>query len=457
VLNKIANLRILTLGYFICMLGFLALGCTTREDPSETLVMCGNHTCGNLAMVTTDTSSDGYQYLNPKLSPDGNTILFTCDWQALPSTDRPPDPLPTNRELAIIPASEGNQPTTSLTESGATLIFLLGLPLSIGGSSPTYYEMDMRQKGDPIWKDNSNIIFWVQLPRGNRLFEANIASLPTIPTPLYFEPEDYDQQGGIWQHTQPALSPDGRWLAFVRFGCPSIDEFESCTEQSIWILDMQTAGLDQDNVAFPIVESVSRCGGPAWSPDGSTIAFHASTDLVGLENDPGTELFSVAFDTTGLAEAGNVTVNNGLHRLTYTVLSDGDPITGIDNLNPSYTVDGSSIIYVSTRRAPSITLRVRGVWRIPADGRLAPEIFFFSREDDVDPSVARNASGEIVLSSAMGFPTSMLDRLEQETFERILAENPDVSETAARVAAREEREELEFFAGVMSHLFIYSR
>ncbi len=455
-MKKVSPLRFLALGYLLFLLGFLPLGCTTKEEPNEVLVMCGNHSCGNLVMVTTDTSSDGFQYLEPVQSPDGNSIAFTCDWQALPSTDRPPDPLPTNRQIALMPTREGTQPENSLTVSGAVLVSMLGFPLSIGGNPPDYFQVDERQKGGPIWLDNSNLILWIQLPRGNRLFRVNLSTLPVIPEPIYFESSDSDQQGGFWQHMQPAISPDRRWLAFSRFGCQSPDILETCTSQSIWVLDMQTAGINRPNVVFPVTTTASRCGGPTWSPDGRTIAFHASTDLVGISNDPGTEIFHVAFDTTGLAASGSVPLNQDLRRLTYTDLSLGDPITGIDNLDPSYNRDGSSILFVSTRRAPSITLRRRAIWRIPADGRIDPEIHFFSREDDVDPTYSSTASGEIVLSSSMGFPTEMLDRLEQEAYERIVAEHPDVSETAARTAAREEREELEFFAGVMSHIYIYS-
>ncbi len=62
----------LPLFYCGLLLATLVVGCSTREDPNETLVLQGNHSPGTLVMVTTDTSSNGYHYLEPSLSPDGS-------------------------------------------------------------------------------------------------------------------------------------------------------------------------------------------------------------------------------------------------------------------------------------------------------------------------------------------------------------------------------------------------
>ncbi len=446
--------RAVILVYFILVLGLLMVGCSTKEDPPEELIMCGNHSCGNLVMVTTDTSSDGYQYLEPALSPDGNTIVFTADWGALPSTDRPPDPLPFNRQLILVPVREGTEPETELAISGATLIFMPGFNIEIAGNPSNFFLTDTWQKGDPIWMDNQTVIFWIQIQRGNRLYKVDITQDPALPVALYFEPEDMQQAGRFWQHVDPALSPDGRWLAFARHGCWDPEDLSSCSGRSIWVLDMETAGLENENIVFPITSEVSQSGGTVWSPDGSHLAFYSSLDLVGEGGNSINEIFTVVFDTTGLAATGAVALDNELRRVTFTHLDEGDPLTGIKNLNPAYTDGGASILFESTRRAPSITLHDRSIWKVPADGRRAPEIYFFSREDDVDPDMRPGPSGELIFSSAMGFPTEMLDRLEQEAFDRFL--EAGMSETAAAAEAREEREELEFFARVMSHIYIYT-
>ena len=62
--------------YVVLLAVALAVGCSTKEDPSEVLDLCGNHSCGQIAMVTIDTSKDGFQYLEVALSPDQSTIAF---------------------------------------------------------------------------------------------------------------------------------------------------------------------------------------------------------------------------------------------------------------------------------------------------------------------------------------------------------------------------------------------
>jgi Tol biopolymer transport system component len=194
---------------------------------------------------------------------------------------------------------------------------------------------------------------------------------------------------------------------------------------------------------------------PVWSPDGHTLAFGGTLDLVGEAGDNGLELFTVAFDTTGLAANGAVELNRNLHRVTYSPSEFGNPIDdAIRNYAPVFSMDGSEIFFVSSRRAPATTLYDRNIWRVVADGRLEPQIVFFSRQDDVDPTLDP-VTGGLIICSKMGFPTEMLDRLEREAIERLEAENPDWSPVEIEQAATAERRELEFFAGVMSHIFVF--
>ena len=69
--------RYLLVAWLLILALALSLGCTTKRDPAETRELCGNHSCGDLVMVTVDTSSDGFQYLDPAISPDGMRIAFT--------------------------------------------------------------------------------------------------------------------------------------------------------------------------------------------------------------------------------------------------------------------------------------------------------------------------------------------------------------------------------------------
>jgi len=199
----------------------------------------------------------------------------------------------------------------------------------------------------------------------------------------------------------------------------------------------------------------SRIETPRWSPDGTKIIFSGGMDVDGGGFGAGTEIYTMDFDTTGLA-SGTMKLDNNIQRITYTSLSEGDPISGVVNTSPVYSNDGGTVYFVSTRRAPTTTLHDRNIWTVPANGMLEPQIYYFTRSDDVDPFVMPD--GRLLFSSALGFPTEMLVRLEEEIYQD-LAENNDegVDEVQLRALAAEEVQKLQFFEGVMSHIYYFNR
>lgn len=421
-------------------------------------------------MVTTDTSSDGFQYLNPRLSPGGTTIAFTCDWKALPADLRPGDEYFVNyRQVAIIPAAPGVEPVSGLGELGARLVRVQDFDMRISSVVDPQRNAVNFDKGAPVWLDATNLVFPMRVRVGYRLIRADISDPARAQAiPLFMEPSDAGASPVLWQHLEPALSPDHRWLAFTRSGCRIPASFETCSGLSIWVLDMSTAEANEGYgaVAFPVTSEFSRIEAPAWSPDGTRLVFSGGLDVAG-QRGMGTELFAVDFDTTGLA-ASKMVLDRDLRRLTSTPMADGDPITGILNTSPCYSTDGGDIYFVSTRRAPSITLHDRNIWRVRADGSLDPEIYYFTRSDEADPSI--NPDGSMLLSSSLGFPSEMLDRLEAEAYLRIVQqdlydEEHDLddgrenytpkTELQMRSEAADERRLLSFFESVMSHLYFY--
>ncbi|PID80699.1 hypothetical protein CSB20_06155 [bacterium DOLZORAL124_64_63] len=459
--------RFLYLSYAIVLVGLALVGCTSKEDPSEVLPLCGNHTCGHLAMVTTDTASDGFHYLDPRMSPDGTRIIFTADWKAIPAerTYDENELYVSYRQLIVIPRRESVDPAFNLSDQGGVLVRFDGnfSSLWINNASVSLSDIESeRRKADPDWLDDSNIIFSLYTPRGYRLFSADITGIcnnedcKVVPTVAYMEPDDNTVSGGLWQHLGATVSPDGNWVAFIRSGCALPDSFETCTGTSLML--METASMAQNNGydcrVLPLTNEYSYIEGPTWSPDGTRLAFSGGMDVGGLTG-AGTELYTIDFDTTGFS-AGAMALDNNLTRLTYTSYADGDPIAGVLNSSPSYTPGGDQIVFVSTRRAPSITLHDRNLWMIPSDGRLDPELFFFTRSDDVDPEVLLD--GSVLLSSQLGYPTEIMDQLEEEAYQRLLQDNEQngLTEVEMRAAAAEARKQLEYFEGVMSHLYIFT-
>lgn len=455
--------RFLLLPYVVLLIAFVLVGCTSKEDPAETLAVSGNHSTGNLTMVTTDTSSDGYHYLNPQLSPDGNTILFTGDWWAIPTVRDPGDgAFVTNRQILTIPLQEGQEPKIDLAEQGGKLIYLQEIVLPISGRDEYFTETQDFDKGNPVWEDDTHILFWMNMGQiGSRLFRAEISDPTFAPIEILFmEPTDANPSPIPWQHMDCTLSPNKRWLAFTRFGCTIPDSFETCSGVSLNVLDMNTAGnnIGYGAVTYTLTSEYSRIETPKWHPDGDKIIFSGGMDVGGAGVGSGTEIFTLDVDTLALA-AGNPVLDDNIQRLTYTTLAEGDPISGILNNGPVYSNDGSRVYFVSTRRAPTTTLHDRNIWYIPSDGRLDPEIYYFTRSDDVDPFVMPN--GNLLFSSALGFPTEMLDRLEEEAYQswvvRNEAENLGYSEVQMRELAADEVQNIEFFEGVMSHIYTFTK
>jgi hypothetical protein len=466
--------RALAVSYVVLVAVALAVGCSTKNDPSEVLDLCGNHSCGELAMVTIDTSKEGFQYLEVALSPDQSTVAFSADWAAIPSL--PPDEIGEpieNRQILVIPVDPSiwaesrltRRPVTSISELHARLIYCNEFLSEIGGSSHETVRAHMFNKGHPTWVTHpgstlsDSLIFWINVTGRDRLVIAGVQNPASVnPRILFYEQQDLILNGWFFYHHDPELSPDGRWLVFSRFGCDLPNgEVRDCTLQSIWVLDMWTTDDPRTAHAFPVTNGAVSMSTPTWSPDGRQICFSSSLDLVGDYGGRANELFTVSFDPA-VAAAGDPPLDTDLNRITFTATEPGDPITGLHNYSPVYDTTGSQIYFVSSRRAPASTQRGRNIWSVTADGRLEPEILFFSREDDVDPDVA--ADGTVVLSSGLGFPTEMLDALESVTLDSLYAENDTLdfprTEFEIRRIAGDERNKLEAYgSGVMAQVFLF--
>lgn len=437
------------------------VGCSTRPQTSETLNMSGNHTAGDLNMVTADTASSGYKYQDPDLSPDGTRVAFTLDWPALPPSGILPDVPPLIRQMAIIDLEPrfGAQP--SLASQGASLVDLNDLQFRSGNTQERMRPNVDWQKGTPRWLDDDNLVFWMQTSRGARLFRTPIGpgfqnGDATDAKLIYREPDDdLELNWMFWEHLSPRVSPNGRWIAFSRYGHTDADSLHQSTRQSIWVCAVPAYG-SLTSIVFPVTTEASLCDGPAWSPDSRKLVFYASLDLSGAHEGYYTqEIFTVDFDTTGYAENGAVELNRNLERLTFSPPAEGSSFV-VRNQEPAYSADGTIIAFVSDRRVPTITLTERNIWYIPADGSLDPRIAFFSRSDDKAPLFTGGPGREMLLTSSLGFPTEILDQIWQETYDQYAQDHPDMNVLQVRAYADDVREELAFFENVMSHVYLLS-
>ncbi len=458
--RHLVHRQLVVTGIVIALLA--VVGCTVRPQESETLNLCGNHTCGDLYMVTADTSSSGFQYHSPDLSPDGTKVAFSLDWTALVPSGILPEVPPLIRQLAVITLEErfGAQP--SLGSEGAALVDLNDYFFQYADTQERMHPNEDWQKGAPCWLDDDWLLFWMETSRGARLFRAYLGPShspgdPSDAEMVLREPDDDLLLDWLyWEHLNPSVSPDGRWVAFSRYGHADADSLHLATQQSIWVCAVPEPG-ELSEVAFAVTEEASTCDWPSWSPDGSRLVFGASLDL-----DEGAydgyytqEIFTIDFDSTGYAANGVVDLNNNLERLTYSPPAEGGNFV-VRNQEPSFSADGTIVAFVSDRRVPTITLTERNIWYIPSDGSLDPQILFFTREDDYAPQFTGGPGQELILTSSFGFPTYILDEIWQIHYDEIAAENPDMNDLQVQAKADELREELAFFEGVMNHIYVLS-
>lgn len=438
-----------------------AIGCTTRPQESETLNMSGNHTAGTLNMVTADTSSSGYSYGEPDLSPDGTRVAFTYDWPALVPSGILPEVPPLIRQLGVIPLDHHFGAQLSLEAQSAALVHMDDYMFRAGTLQERMRPNIDWQKGTPRWLDDDNLMFWMQTSRGARLFRTYVGpgfqhGDHVVAEMIFREPDDsLDLNWKFWEHLSPRVSPDGRWIAFSRYGHTDADSLHLATQQSIWVCAVPEPGQNAD-IVFPLTEESSTCDWPAWSPDGRKLVFSASLDLSGGYDGYYTqEIFTIDFDTTGYAETGGVELNNNLDRLTYSPPAEGSNFL-VRNQEPAFSADGSIIAFVSDRRVPTITLTERNIWYIPADGTLDPSLLFFTRSDDKAPLFTGGPGRELMLTSSFGFPTEILDQVWQETYEYYEDLDPEMNEMQLKAEADAVREELAFFEDVMTHVYTLS-
>ena len=120
---------------------------------------------------------------------------------------------------------------------------------------------------------------------------------------------------------EPVWSPDGRRLAFVRWFKFGTDRGDPVTLQAIFVIRADGSGLQR------LSPRGANDGNPAWSPDGTSIAFQRRANAVGVRENP--DIWVMRADGTHA------------RRLTRHPAFDGDP---------AWSPDGRKIAFVRAWR-----------------------------------------------------------------------------------------------------------
>jgi eukaryotic-like serine/threonine-protein kinase len=207
---------------------------------------------GRARLITQETTRD----TDPVWSSDGRFVYFTSARDGLTALWRVPAGGGIQRRLTTSIAPERH---ASLSADGRRLVFSNVAPnpdivvrdLETGNESAVV--TDARNGNCPVWGPDGAIYFVSD--RGGR---PDLWVQP--PPPLVGDPKaDWQLTDQPAEVSHPAVSPDGRWMAYYR-----VDEQDS---RDIWIVS-SAGGVPARYAGHP-----AKDYHPAWSPDGTKLAF----------------------------------------------------------------------------------------------------------------------------------------------------------------------------------------
>lgn len=215
-----------------------------------------------------DLTPVGSTETSPSFSPDGREIAFTRGAPGLPNSEifvmnaaggqrtpltntptgnRDPTWSPDGRQLAFVSDRDGQQPNIFIMQSDGT-----------GVRQLTH---DGTGKSELAWSPRGGRIAFVRTPVGGG--DPEIYSIGTDGNGLRDLSNDVEHPD-----LEPAWSPDGSRIAYTGAGHP-----HESVGADLWI--MNADGSSQQPLRHE-GNGYSDGGFPAWSPDGSTIAFAAN-------------------------------------------------------------------------------------------------------------------------------------------------------------------------------------
>lgn len=263
--------------------------------------------------------------INPAWSPDGTKIAFASD-RAFDGSDAPN--LNNSNNIWVMNADGSNLQVLS--------------PITARAHS---YE--------PAWSPDGSQIAFVS----DRAINGSDASIST--TNLWVVNSDGTNarplaplpgMNGFVENNHPTWSPIGNQIAFSsNRSFYGFDEPNSSATPNIWVIDSNGLNL---RVLAPVLLSPFLFEvpqhKPAWSPDGTRIAFNSWR----------------------LGRAGNVWVVNEDGSNAHMLSPKTKPQEGVDR--PSWSFDGKQITFASSRDLTGLdelsVNRVYNIWRINSDG-----------------------------------------------------------------------------------------
>ncbi|MDQ7843656.1 MAG: S9 family peptidase [Armatimonadota bacterium] len=272
-------------------------------------------------------TAGGHQDSLPRWSPDGRRIAFLSDRGAAAAEPGARKP----KQIYVIPVDGGE--ATAVTT---------------GNRNPT----------DLAWSPDGRWIAFAGKPEGSRDDKSDVKVITRVR--YKFDGEGYwdgrykhifvvPAEGGEvrqitdgeFDHSDPAWSPDGRWIACV---ANRSDDADYTNVTDIWVFP--SAGGEGRRLTF----SVGPCAMPAWSPDGARIAY------LGHDNEA-MSATNTRLWIAPLAGGSPVCVTAGLDRsLAHHIITDmrAHPRVG----RPVWLPDGRAVLVLVAEGATNQLARV---------------------------------------------------------------------------------------------------
>jgi dipeptidyl aminopeptidase/acylaminoacyl peptidase len=300
-----------------------------RVDDDGGVIVFSSNRDGNEEIYVMNADGSGQQRLTnnpaydhlPNWSPDGERIVFTADRDADFETYVMDADGGNPRSLGgggwSIWSTDGSQIAFMVSSDGDSEIFVMPAPqdgASVGGD-PRRLTSNDSHDWEPAWSPDGSQIAFVSDRDGNAeiyIMDADGSDQRRLT----------DNQTDEWH---PAWSPDGAQIAFMSdrndpdpIGCRPDCNYD------LFVLTLGESLQGPDSGWQQVTDHVASDHHPAWSPDGSRLAFYSSRD-------GDAEIYTLSVADSLLAGRGS-----DIRQLTNNEFDDSSPAWRPDQTRPTF-------------------------------------------------------------------------------------------------------------------------